>query len=548
ARGVESRRLLEQLRAETSRLKARRDSLEEVPSHRAYTTESVKLLFKAVEKGQAQGLKPAGVLADFVEVEPTYEKAAEEFLHDELEYVVVKDWAQADQGIDVMRAGLDGRATFLVHPEPGARFGNGHHTEPSIGPETGIVARLSDVLKMTNGLTHAPAALLPRLSRCFLAQDRTTAQRLALQYPDFYFLLTDGVCYNGHAVSGGRKTGSGPLALKRELREVTGQVQEKQKKLDQTTNLLVELEREIAQFTEDLERPRGLQQAREKDVLALEHDMRKLNEETNRLNSRLSVARLELQRLERERQRSADQAERNRALVEEKDQARQAQEKALAAAKEELENLQVETARITEEHSAVRVELAGLEERRRAEQSAKQRAENQLREVLNRRETIARELERMGVERARLLQDNMELDRRSATLGEEMLQAEGSVNRLAAGEQQLRAALAQVDETLKQMRVDADTAREKRSRIELDLVKKQAELKYLDETSRKELNASLAEMAAGEETVLEDEALYEAEQRYQEVKSRIEALGAVNPQALEEFQEAQQRYDFLNAQ
>ena len=40
----------------------------------------------------------------------------------------------------------------------------------------------------------------------------------------------------------------------------------------------------------------------------------------------------------------------------------------------------------------------------------------------------------------------------------------------------------------------------------------------------------------------------ESEQRYQEVRARIEALGPVNPQALEEFQEAQQRYDFLNTQ
>ena len=38
------------------------------------------------------------------------------------------------------------------------------------------------------------------------------------------------------------------------------------------------------------------------------------------------------------------------------------------------------------------------------------------------------------------------------------------------------------------------------------------------------------------------------EQHYEEVRARIEALGPVNPQALEEFKEAQQRYDFLNAQ
>ncbi len=47
-------------------------------------------------------------------------------------------------------------------------------------------------------------------------------------------------------------------------------------------------------------------------------------------------------------------------------------------------------------------------------------------------------------------------------------------------------------------------AQEKRSQIELELVKKQAELKYLDETSRKELSAPVEELAAGEETVLDE--------------------------------------------
>ena len=59
-------------------------------AHRTYTTESVKRLFAAVEKGKASGVNPLGVLADFVEVDPQFEKPAEEFLHEELEYVVVR--------------------------------------------------------------------------------------------------------------------------------------------------------------------------------------------------------------------------------------------------------------------------------------------------------------------------------------------------------------------------------------------------------------------------------------------------------------------------
>ena len=59
--------------------------------HRSYTTETVKRLFTAVERGKTEEFQPVGVLADFLEVDSQFEKATEEFLHDELEYVVVRD-------------------------------------------------------------------------------------------------------------------------------------------------------------------------------------------------------------------------------------------------------------------------------------------------------------------------------------------------------------------------------------------------------------------------------------------------------------------------
>jgi chromosome segregation protein len=126
--------------------------------------------------------------------------------------------------------------------------------------------------------------------------------------------------------------------------------------------------------------------------------------------------------------------------------------------------------------------------------------------------------------------------------------SEERVAHLAAQETAQRSDLAALDETLKQLRMTVQAAQERRSQIELDLVRKQAELKFLDETSRKELGVPAEELTVDEEAVLDEAGLIEAEQKYQEVKARIEALGPVNPQALEEFQEAQQRYDFLNAQ
>jgi chromosome segregation protein len=443
-----------------------------------------------------------------------------------------------------MRTDLDGRATFLVHPEASEQS----RALESLSDAQGVIGRLSDHLRFTNGFASAPRDLLPRLAHCFLAEDRAAAQKLATDHPELFFLLPDGVSYHGHAVSGGKKTGSGPLALKRELRELTGEVQVKQRAVDATASALEQLEVEIAALSEDLESLRSLQQRQEKDALALDHEHRQLAEEFTRAQTRLSVARLELERLRQEGGRAREQQERNQQLLDEREAARSVEEQVLEQSRADFEELQSQSHRLVEEHGSLRAELAGFEERQRSERATHARHEAGIAAAAARKREIAAEMERLGVERARLLSDNIELDRRAGELVDAIRAAEEIVEELAARETTQRTNLLALDEALKQLRMNVQAAQEQRSQIELELVRKQAELKYLDETSRKELGLAAEELSAGEEVVLDEAGLLEAEQKYQEVKARIEALGPVNPQALEEFQEAQQRYDFLNAQ
>ena len=93
----------------------KRGSLEAVITEHGYATESVRKLFTSgALKG---GLAPVGVLADFLEVEDRYEHVVDDFLREELNYIVVKSWDAADEGLRLLRSDVDGRATFLVHPE-----------------------------------------------------------------------------------------------------------------------------------------------------------------------------------------------------------------------------------------------------------------------------------------------------------------------------------------------------------------------------------------------------------------------------------------------
>ncbi len=541
----DTRETLDRLRNEFSHLKARKDSLEEVLEHRSYTTDTVKRLFTAVESGNAHELRPVGVLADFLDVDPQFEKAAEEFLHDELEYVVVRDWTAAERGIELLRTELNGRATFLVETT-GTESSSAEL--PELAAEPGVVAKLTDALRFTNGLSNIPLHMLPRIANCYVVNDRTLARDLAAQFPHCWFLTADGVNYHGRAVSGGKKTGAGPLALKRELREISRLEQTRRTELDAIQVNVAELEGAIYRLAEHLEHLRRKQQAQEKDVLALDHETRKLAEEFQRVQSALSHARLELNRLSQERVNVEGNLQRDRDALGRSEQARADQERALESARDELTRVQKELERTAEEHATVRANLASLEERRRSLIAHRSRLEMQVQDFAHRRLHLLNEAERLSGERAQFLASNADLQSKAAELNGSIAETEATANSLAEREAEFRTRLAASEDELKRLRVDAQVVQEQRSALQVALARAESDVQHLEETCNKELDTTLAQLVEGSETVAAEAALEEIDAKYAEVRRKIEALGPVNPQALEEFEEADQRQEFLNVQ
>jgi chromosome segregation protein len=536
AAASELRGQIDVLRGECSRLKAKRESLENILQHHTYTTESTKQLLTALEQGRAGDFRPEGVLADFVDVDPAWEKAAEEFLHEELEYVVVKNWNDAERGMGLLRGELEGRATFLVETEPVEQSGAVASIE---------LPRLSNFVNFTNGLT-GQTQNLPRLAHCYLANDRDEARNLADAHPDAYFLLADGESYHGRMLTGGRKQSSGPLVLKRELREFAEQSAAGEAALLGRSAELENLEREMTALSAELERLRQLQQAREKEAVSLDHDLRRTAEEIHRANSRVSVARLELDRLKREEERTHEARARNLALAEQKEAERAERELALESLREQLDAAQAEAQRIGEEHAVQRAMLAGVEERHRGERSVLARLVQQFEQISNRRKSLSEDVQRWGESRSRILTENIELDQKLTVLAEQIAAGERTVLELAEEEVKHRETLASADELLRVLRARIENAHGRRGEIEVELTRKQSELQFLDETSRKELSLGVAELEAPADCT--PEVLQATEALYQETRTKIENLGAVNPTAYEEHQEAQLRQDFLTAQ
>jgi len=533
----------EKLRHDLSRLRARRESLDEILSHHAYTTETVKNLFASIQSRPVSGFEPVGILADFVEVDSAFERMSEDFLREELEFVVVKNWREAQQGLQLLYGEIQGCATFLVHPESPVP------PEPAVlGPETGVVGRLSDHIRLTNGLSGSASTLLPRLRSCYLVEEETAAKRLGVQYPDLYFLLPNGQCYHGYTVSGGKKGTAGPLALKRELRELTPRLAAMEEQLAEASTAAEQDQQQIAASTQQLESLQAEIQTAEKGILGVEHQLRQLKDQTERAQRRLSVSQSDMERLRREAEQTTEQRDRNRVAINERETQRLAVEESLSQLRQALQQSHTESSLLSEEQTRLRTEAAALEERHKAAEASLARVRSQAAELGERRRHILAQIESWNAECKRLLADNQNLELRIEEQTTRRTELQEQVTQLSGDLQHAREQAAAIDEEVKDKRVSLETVRERRSAIELALVELRSDVKHLDETCRRDLARPLASLDAEFTEDLTAERLAEAEERHQELSSKIEGLGPVNVLALEEFEEAQQRMEFLDTQ
>src|SRR5438067_7246789 len=69
---------------------------------------------------------PRSTLFPYTTLFRSYEGVIEDFLRDELNYIVVKSWDAADEGLRLLKHDVDGRATFLVQDRKSTRLNSSH--------------------------------------------------------------------------------------------------------------------------------------------------------------------------------------------------------------------------------------------------------------------------------------------------------------------------------------------------------------------------------------------------------------------------------------
>ena len=539
---------LDVLRAEYATALGKKGSLEAVIAEHGYSTESVRRLFQSgVMQG---GLAPVGVLADFLEVEPRYERVVEDFLRDELNYIVVKSWDAADEGLRMLRTDVDGRATFLVHPEDAqAKFSfildEGAHAAP---PAAQIVP-LKNTLRVLDGFGKSLEVILPKLRDGYIVPESGTARNLALENPNAFFLSPGGECFHNVTVTGGKQRAEGPLSMKRELRDLMRQVEELERAVTAEEIRVLTLGREIKELSSLLERLEGEKREAEHQAMTSGHMLQQLDSEMARVNERLNVAVMDLSRLAAERSEQEGILCARQSEIEVLDLKRVDLEQQMAAAQASLTALRQrreESAKTTSQHAA---RVATLEERHRSAAAVLQRIESLFSEMDERIHALNSQIQAAAAEKAQRESENQQLLQAVTDLEAEGNAAQTRDGLLQFETEQLRARLAELEELLRNSRLLLDQARDRRGELSASAAKLQSDAQYMAETCLNELGVEHSVLMSDPTlTPVSGEQLAAEDQQYRDMRTKLDAMGPVNMMALEEYKETAERHAFLETQ
>ena len=525
--------------------RARRASVEQILNDRSYTADAVQKLFASSQGAdESAGFRAVGVLADYTEVEQQYEGAIEQFLRDELEYVVVETFDVARAGIALLRDEVGGRATFFIDS---LRKLNLQPNEPVIPYEIEkeTVSRLDRLVEFRDPLGPAAKQYLPRLQSSFLVAESAVAERLARENPAYSFVTPDGTTYQGRVVSGGRPSEAGPLGMKRELRSLDAEVLQLERAASEAQAALRHTEENLRAREIALEQAMAQHVESEKLAVAATLQRDQARGDMVRLGMELNTCQTELARVRSDAassQRRAEVAQQRRGEI---SASRAAAEEEIVRAMEQQNALRQNAQAKQEDLAARRAEMATLAERLASAETHAARMRSELQELVARRSSLVLQHDSLLHEQQQLAEQTAEHQRQVESLRAEKQRLEARGAEMEREFKDTRVRSTQADDALRMARQKLGDFREERGKHEIERARNDSEREHLRQSCVEELNAQPEDLIAEFPALLSGEQLRASDAEYHELKTRIESMGPINMMALEEFNECEQRFDFL---
>ena len=500
---------------------------------------SVRQIVKAGKSGQLRGVK--GTVAQIISVSSKYSVAIETALGGALQNIVVDNEETAKRGIRLLKETGGGRATFL----PLTSVKGNRLNEPNLDMQDGFIDLACDLVDYNEEYRGIINSLLGRI---VVAENIDLATNIAKKYGYKFRIITlDGQVINaGGSFTGGSVSRSaGVLSRKNEISEL-------ESKLDKLTADNASLKSRLSTLSAEVEKL-GYDVEGEKETIAqMENDKVRFDAEHRRLRAAI------------------DQYEER---IEEIERAMLVAKKRIAEAELTAKTSEAELIKCDKDISIL--EAAVSEARSKGDESKFRREE--LSEQLSEKRLVLVELEKdieAACDHIATLEgsvldsksDALKYDERIAELNALIDIENTNITERENKVIEAKAAVARLNDMIKDelkrgmdyeqesanVRISQRAKSDRKETVSADvsrLTERRDNLVKDHDSIINQLwesyNLTAAE-ACEEAEPIED--MQDATRRLNEIKNKIRALGSVNTDAIDEYKEVSERYEFMSAQ
>ena len=508
-----------------------------------------------------------GSLADQIRVPDEHVRAVEAALGANLQLVITEQPQSADQMLQRLAQGEQGRASIVALELLRERGGA---IPPSDIPEGAMPAL--DIVEIDDPIQPLLQTLL---GRTLIVDSLETATRLWRMSPGrFDYVTRRGESLSQQGVyTGGQGEGKehhSVLARRNQIDELAAQLDALGRQIDESSRAKGQLLAEQTELQASLQNARDELSDREVAIATRKGEFKALQISRQVLEQKIEAVVFEVQNLaEQEESSKGKSIELNARIRQLEERDRQIQSLIVGhetfiqeqrdhreVAQEELTEAKVALSKAEEQESSLQVQKSPMEQQLAELQRTLERAQQTLSESSERKVQFESqnaesrlEIERLRVDREACSEQITELTqgRNKQAADAERREMELSEKRNSLTEMQERKGEIEVEVTQKQMKQEQliDRIQEK---YDLDLRELQGDVTTINITAD---GQTTTETITADETHTETDAPTDWEvvrAKVEEMQNKIDSMGPVNLVAIDEYQEVEERFNFLNTQ
>lgn len=533
------RQQLSETQADWQEQQSRHKALKELEESGEGYQYGVKSVLEQKNRGKLQGI--IGTVSQLIQVPQHLEKAVETAMGVSLQNLVTEDDQQAQAAIQYLKEHKKGRATFL--PLNTVR---GQRPEENLSKEPNVLGLAVDLITFEKQYENI---LLHLLGKVWIVADLPSAVAIGKKRGFGHRMVTlDGeLIMPGGALTGGNheKERGGLLARQRQIVELETKVTELAQQMDAQNAALDAYYALTGEKKASITELRALDEEFIRRAAQLDQQLAQQEKEEKRLQNEIKLEQFNLQEQEKLLQNQKNALEQEKTQQIHLAEAEQQLNLTAEELKNSLQVLQQEQKELQQIYNQNNIQLATAQQR--WEMLAQQaKAEQQ------RFESLQQSLQNKVLEQQQLLQKTTQYEheitenQQYIVKEQEQLSLQNQQLLLYRDErQQQQERIGILEETVQNKRQQQEQLREQKYQLELNLNKVQSYLSGGYRRLAQNFDCTFEE-AKQQALVLND--VGQAQKQIQRLKGQLSRLGEINFTAIEEFEQVQQRLQFLKVQ